>query len=137
MNDFHEALELCFLLPDSQSHLRKDLENILRVQYGSALFASGDFDEGMAQFSMCTDASPLLLLHFFPSLVPKKFRQHMPEKAYGVPLPAVTDLEEDTYRLVIITAICKHFTEIILSLLHPSLSLCLCPLVISVFLLSA
>ena len=47
-----------------------DLLNALRIRYGHRLFADGDFDEAMAYFGMCSNASPLVLLNLFPSLAP-------------------------------------------------------------------
>lgn len=44
--------------------------NALRIRYGHRLFAEGDFDQAMANFGMCSNASPLVLLNLFPSLAP-------------------------------------------------------------------
>ena len=56
------------------------LEDRLRLMYGHYLFGLGEYDEGMAQFALCSTTDPLLLLRFFPSLVPARFRSHLPSR---------------------------------------------------------
>lgn len=53
----------------------------------AAATTAGEYDEALTQFSMCSDASPLLLLRLYPSLVPDKFQPFLPTTAYGEPLP--------------------------------------------------
>ena len=53
-----------------QEQDRREVLNALRIRYGHRLFAEGDFDEAMAYFGMCSNASPLVLLNLFPSLAP-------------------------------------------------------------------
>lgn len=50
------------------------LEDRLRLVYGHHLFASGEFDEGMAQLALCSGAGPLTFLRLLPALVPGKSR---------------------------------------------------------------
>ncbi len=49
---------------------KTDVLNALRIRFGHRLFAEGDYDEAMAYFGMCSNASPLVLLNLFPSLAP-------------------------------------------------------------------
>lgn len=49
---------------------KTEVLNALRIRFGHRLFAEGDFDEAMAYFGMCSNASPLVLLNLFPSLAP-------------------------------------------------------------------
>lgn len=42
----------------------------MHTRLGYQLFAESEFDEAMAHFGMCSDASPVVLLHLFPSLAP-------------------------------------------------------------------
>jgi hypothetical protein len=88
-HDFSGALELCSRLPAGPR--RRALEDSLRLRFCHHLFAAGDLDDALTQLSMCSDASPLLLLRLFPDLVPRKFRGLLPATAYGEPLPPVEE----------------------------------------------
>ncbi|KAF6257282.1 hypothetical protein COO60DRAFT_26268 [Scenedesmus sp. NREL 46B-D3] len=66
---------------------RQQLEDVLRLKFGYHLFETGEPDEALTQFSMCSEPDPLLLLRLYPSLVPDKFLPLLPSSAYGEPLP--------------------------------------------------
>jgi len=65
---------------------RKALNDQLHRRYGHSQFVSGEYEEAMAHFGMCSDASPMVLLRLFPSLVsPKTLAPLLPDTP-GTPL---------------------------------------------------
>lgn len=65
---------------------RRRLNDRLHRRYGHAQFAAGEYEEAMAHFGMCSDASPVVLLRLFPSLAaPEALEPLLPSRA-GVPL---------------------------------------------------
>ena len=48
---------------------RRSLNDQLHRRYGFSQFSNGEYEEAMAHFGMCSDASPVVLLRLFPSLV--------------------------------------------------------------------
>ncbi|KAF5838923.1 hypothetical protein DUNSADRAFT_1939 [Dunaliella salina] len=79
------------------------LEDRLRLLYGNHLFASGAWDEGAAQLTLCSGrvtgltGAPLLLLRLLPSLVPEAWRSALPDHAAGTPLLTVTEPEGPSF----------------------------------------
>lgn len=57
--------------------------NALRIRYGHRLFAEEEFDEAMAYFGMCSNASPLVLLNLFPSLAPSALLEPLKDTIAG------------------------------------------------------
>ena len=69
---------------------KTDVLNALRIRFGHRLFAEGDFDEAMAYFGMCSNASPLVLLNLFPSLAPPALLEPLQNTISGVLSPVIS-----------------------------------------------
>ena len=72
-----------FLL--GQVEERRRLNDQLHRRYGHAQFAGGEYEEAMAHFGMCSDASPVVLLRLFPSLVSPETLEPLIPGAPGMP----------------------------------------------------
>lgn len=72
----------CWLL---QAVERRDTVDMLRIRLGHQEFAQGDFGEAMAQFGMCSDANPVLLLNLFPSLASQQLLEPLQATVQGKP----------------------------------------------------
>jgi hypothetical protein len=70
---------------------KQQLEDELRLHYGLGLLQEGDYEGALVQISMCSQPDPRLLLRLFPSLLPAAFLKHLPDSAYGSPLPALPE----------------------------------------------
>ena len=59
---------------------RRSLNDQLHRRYGFSQFSNGEYEEAMAHFGMCSDASPVVLLRLFPSLVsPETLKPLLPD----------------------------------------------------------
>eukprot|EP00210_Caulerpa_lentillifera_P001355 g1303.t1 len=68
MKEFQDALQVVELLNEDD---RVASEDDIRVSYGVHLFSNQEYNEGLMQFTMRSQRSPLLLLKMFPSLLPE------------------------------------------------------------------
>ena len=69
----------------AQVEERRQLNDQLHRRYGHAQFAGGEYEEAMAHFGMCSDASPIVLLRLFPSLVSPETLEPLIPSAPGTP----------------------------------------------------
>ena len=69
----------------AQVEERRRLNDQLHRRYGHAQFAGGEYEEAMAHFGMCSDASPVVLLRLFPSLVSPETLEPLIPSAPGMP----------------------------------------------------
>ena len=69
----------------AQVEERRRLNDQLHRRYGHAQFAGGEYEEAMAHFGMCSDASPVVLLRLFPSLVSPETLEPLIPSAPGTP----------------------------------------------------
>ena len=69
----------------AQVEERRRLNDQLHRRYGHAQFAGGEYEEAMAHFGMCSDASPIVLLRLFPSLVSPETLEPLIPDASGSP----------------------------------------------------
>ena len=69
-----------------QEEERRKLNDQLHRRYGHSQFASGEYEEAMAHFGMCSDASPVVLLRLFPSLASSKTLEPLLPDAPGAVL---------------------------------------------------
>lgn len=65
---------------------RKRLNDQLHRRYGYCQFLGGEYEEAMAHFGMCSDASPVVLLRLFPSLVSPEALKPLLRDTPGTPL---------------------------------------------------
>ena len=64
----------------AQVEERRELNDQLHRRYGHCQFSNGEYEEAMAHFGMCSDASPVVLLRLFPSLVsPETLQPLLPD----------------------------------------------------------
>ena len=73
------------MLSVAQVEERRRLNDQLHRRYGHAQFAGGEYEEAMAHFGMCSDASPVVLLRLFPSLVSLETLEPLIPSAPGTP----------------------------------------------------
>ena len=69
----------------AQVEERRRLNDRLHRRYGHAQFAGGEYEQAMAHFGMCSDASPVVLLRLFPSLVSPETVEPLIPSAPGTP----------------------------------------------------
>ena len=73
------------MFPPAQVEERRRLNDQLHRRYGHAQFAGGEYEEAMAHFGMCSDASPTVLLRLFPSLASLETLEPLVPSAPGAP----------------------------------------------------
>ncbi len=77
---------------------RRILNDQLHRRYGHSQFASGEYEEAMAHFGMCSDASPVVLLRLFPSLVSSETLKPMLPDTPGTVLSSLLCLKGYAYQ---------------------------------------
>ncbi len=76
----------------AQGDERRRLGDQLHRRYVHAQFACGGYEEAMAHFGMCSDASPIVLLRLFPSLVSPETLEPLIPSAPGTPHAHTKDI---------------------------------------------